>query len=224
MTTTIKDKLMEVDGIGASKADELIKLGVKRISDLRKRGLNLPLQTKLYLKHKPLKKIPYALIQEIDSKLKSKFKMLKIQYCILGSYRRKKPYSRDIDIQIITTNSMDKPISVISSLGSIEIYARGEDKLSGYLKYGGHILKLDMFKSIPTEAVAMKLYATGSKDWNIYMRSVAKKNGYLLNQKGLFDSKGNKIKCISEKCIFDKLGIKYIAPQFRDNPWNHHNK
>jgi len=59
------------------------------------------------------------------------------------------------------------------------------------------------------------LYFTGSKGFNISIRSEARKKGLLLNQHGLFDNKGNRIPAYTEKEIFDALSVKYVPPNFR---------
>ena len=87
-------------------------------------------------------------------------------------------------------------------------------------KYSKIAHKVDIkFYSSSTYYSAI-LYFTGSKTFNINMRQIAKKKGYLLNEYGLFKiSKGSinlipeKIK--SEKNIFDILGIPYISPSNR---------
>ena len=60
----------------------------------------------------------------------------------------------------------------------------------------------------------MILYSTGSQMHNIHMRSVAKKQGYKLNQIGLY--KGDKlIPTTSEEEIFKLLGMPYVVPEKR---------
>lgn len=202
------DKLLEIDGLGKSKVDELIKSGIKRISDLHK--YNIPLQTKLYLQLKPSKTISSSYISTLDNKLNKYTKA----YCIVGSYRRKKPFSRDVDILI--TSKLDNFIKHIRRLGDFHIYSHGDDKISGYL-VSDIVIKIDVFKVDKDKLAFMKLYSTGSKEWNIYMRYIAKSKGYLLNQNGLKNIKsGRYIPCKTEKCIFKKLDIPYKAPKDRE--------
>jgi len=59
------------------------------------------------------------------------------------------------------------------------------------------------------------LFMTGSKQFNIKMRKIAKKMNYKLNEYGLYlNSKKIKIKC--EKDIFKKLNMKFIQPKYRN--------
>ena len=58
------------------------------------------------------------------------------------------------------------------------------------------------------------LYFTGSKDFNISMRSRAKSLGYVLNQHGLF--KGNeRVHVYTEKDIMNQLNMEFVSPLHR---------
>jgi DNA polymerase/3'-5' exonuclease PolX len=65
----------------------------------------------------------------------------------------------------------------------------------------------------------MLLYATGSGRFNIRMRATAKRLGYLLNQRGLYKKVSStvlrRIPVVSERALFKKLGMKYLAPNER---------
>ena len=60
----------------------------------------------------------------------------------------------------------------------------------------------------------MLLYSTGSKQFNINLRTKAKKLGYKLNQEGLFKN-NKKINVRGEKGIFKKLKVPYLPPEKR---------
>uniref|UniRef100_A0A7C6EE25 DNA polymerase beta thumb domain-containing protein n=1 Tax=candidate division WOR-3 bacterium TaxID=2052148 RepID=A0A7C6EE25_UNCW3 len=59
------------------------------------------------------------------------------------------------------------------------------------------------------------LYLYGSGNFNIMMRALAKRKGYLLNQYGLFDRKTNQRITTKEKKIFELLGLNWIPPEQR---------
>jgi DNA polymerase/3'-5' exonuclease PolX len=59
------------------------------------------------------------------------------------------------------------------------------------------------------------LWFTGSKLFNINMRSKAKKMGYILNQKGLFDKNGEQIPVFTEKDIMKELKMQWTPPEKR---------
>jgi DNA polymerase/3'-5' exonuclease PolX len=81
---------------------------------------------------------------------------------------------------------------------------------------------MDFFRANPIESPYMLLYSTGSKEFNLKMRSHAKQHGYLLNQKGLYYA-DDKTKLVrtgikSEKEIFQVLGMQYTPPHLRNTP------
>jgi DNA polymerase/3'-5' exonuclease PolX len=58
------------------------------------------------------------------------------------------------------------------------------------------------------------MHSTGSGEFNVSIRSIAKKKGYRLNQYGLW--KGDQ--CVAsreERDIFAVLGLQYIQPEWR---------
>jgi DNA polymerase/3'-5' exonuclease PolX len=65
----------------------------------------------------------------------------------------------------------------------------------------------------------MLLYATGSKQFNIRMRGIAKRMGYVLNQYGLYklpiNPNSTPLPVNSEKDFFKILEIPYIPPPNR---------
>jgi DNA polymerase/3'-5' exonuclease PolX len=213
----LKSSLIEIAGIGQTKADELIKNGLKSMGELQQKKWQDQLTdgTKLLMKYKPLRKIPRAYIQKIESRLIG----FKHSTKLVGSYLRHKPYSRDIDIMIVSDKKkiLDeyvKYLTDVANFKSIHIYAQGVDKMSLLVKFKNTYLKIDVFVSTVDQQYAMLLYSTGSKEFNIKMRSIAKKQGYLLNQRGL--SKSNVIIPVkSEKDIFKKLHMDYVPAQNR---------
>lgn len=64
------------------------------------------------------------------------------------------------------------------------------------------------------------LYLTGSGAFNIWMRSLARNKGYLLNQYGLFKRDSGKLISTKEVEIFNLLGVDYIAPELRSEKYN----
>jgi DNA polymerase/3'-5' exonuclease PolX len=113
-----------------------------------------------------------------------------------------------------------------TQFNNVRVYAHGKDKVSLVILVTKdakrHIYyKVDVFRSSPKTQYSMLLYSTGSKQFNIRMRGVARKKGYLLNQNGLFkldkNGKSNKtpIPVKSEKDFFRILGMKYVLPENR---------
>ena len=91
----------------------------------------------------------------------------------------------------------------------------------GMCKYKNNPVRRIDIRYIPRTSVgAAKLYFTGSGDFNKNMRTYALKNGYTINEYGIYKlkadkSKGLKMKTRTEKDIFDVLKIEYVEPQNR---------
>jgi DNA polymerase (family 10) len=224
----IQDKLYNdlkgILGIGSEKAKKLILEGVKDIKDLhyKKWFEKLPNETKIFLSKIPEKPIPYNNIKVIEKLIKK----IKIKMEFVGSYRRKKSFSNDIDIMLISDNEniLDEFLNKLNKLTKNKTYpySKGSDKMSIIIDTENitpekHIYKLDIFRCPKDIYIPMLLYSTGSKEFNIFMRSIAKRKGYLLNQNGLFrKNNGEKITGLNtEKDYFDLLGILYKNPEDR---------
>lgn len=217
-------ELKKILGIGDERAKLLINEGLKDIKDLqlKKWKDKLTDETKLFLSKTPEKPIPYLDIQKIE-KL---FKKLKFKLEFVGSYRRKKNKSNDIDIMVISNDEMilDKFLLSIIKLTKNKIYpySKGPDKMSIIIDTENitdtkHIYKIDIFRCSTEIYIPMLLYSTGSKEFNINMRSIAKRKGYLLNQNGIYKkTTGEKIYGLkSEQDYFNLLSIKYKNPEER---------
>ena len=207
----------QIKGIGKARSNILALAGVKTADDLndKKYRALLSKETTAYLDLKPVDKIPHDYIKKFEAILnKISNKILKLT--LVGSYRRKKPYSRDVDVMI--TSKKENAIEIfknkIQDLFETRVYAQGPNKLSMII-IADITFKIDAFKTIPTEEIPMLLYSTGSKEFNIYMRGTAKKQGYLLNQKGLYKDNTLITGLKKEEDYFKILGIVYVKPENR---------
>lgn len=212
-------------GIGNEKAKTLIDAGLKNMNQLKLKKYQQLLNndTKLFLSMKPLREILHQDIKKLEPYILSSAKGIG-KAVIVGSFRRKKQMSRDIDVMIVSDkkDALDKYLNKLKSElpNCIFPYAVGSDKLSmlvdmtkaKLLKQKNKVFKLDVFKTNSEDEIPMLLYSTGSKENNIEMRSIAKKAGYLLNQKGLFKN-GKKINNLKSEADYYKiLGMKYKDP------------
>ena len=89
----------------------------------------------------------------------------------------------------------------------------------GLAKYlDNPIRRLDI-RLIPLESFfTAYLYFTGSYEFNERMRGIAKRQGYKLNEYGLYKKTGDTYKLIkvkSEEDIFKVLGMDYVEPEKR---------
>jgi DNA polymerase/3'-5' exonuclease PolX len=89
-------------------------------------------------------------------------------------------------------------------------------KYMGFSKYkDNHIRRIDIRFVTNDSFASALLYFTGSGEFNVKMRNIAKEKGYKLSEYGLFDKDDNKVKLKSEKAIFKFLGMDYVEPENR---------
>lgn len=216
----IRIQLQRINGIGPKLASKLLKMDVTKVSDLKKKlyYTELPTNVQVYVKYKPLDRIPRKLIDRIYDILSIHFKKYKVgKFHFVGSYRRGNSTSSDIDV-LINKKFIDNCPDFIQFLNLTDLkvyppYLTGSQKISTILFYG-YTVKIDFFIAPPEEYMYSLLYSTGSRELNIRMRKRASDMGLLLNHKGLF--KNNiRIKLKTERDIFKKLNISYIPPKKR---------
>jgi DNA ligase (NAD+) len=253
-------------GIGPVKAKELVEL--KNISTLEELELRqnelqenkLPLlnskqQIGLKYYNDLLKRIPREEIEEFKIVLETNFKETLAEnneaqknhkFEIVGSYRRNKPESGDIDL-IFTSYNNNKIVfeNFIKKLQSkkilLEILSKGETKsltIGKLPKATSTSRRIDFLYTPPEEYPFAILYFTGSKEFNTAMRQHALNVDLTLSEHGFYkllkksnqtkDTKDTKIKQIkqekvvdvlfkTEKDIFNFLHMEYKEPQDRIN-------
>jgi DNA polymerase/3'-5' exonuclease PolX len=211
----LRQHLSTLLGIGNKKIDELLAKGLSNIKQIHSKKYfdMLNLDTQITLMHKPNRDINYDDVNKLEDKLTKFSKSI----VLTGSYRRKKPVLRDIDIlfKYSKTKSLEKYLEYLKIVfKNIYIYSNGPNKVS--LIFHDVKYKADIFIANEANYYSMLLYTTGSKDFNIFMRTHAKKLGFLLNQNGIFKN-GKKINKDddSEKKLFDILGLEYVVPEKR---------
>jgi DNA polymerase/3'-5' exonuclease PolX len=120
-----------------------------------------------------------------------------------GSFRRAKETVGDLDIVCFNREDYLQNVSQLDF-----IIGSGDKKTSG-LKMGRQV-------DIRVGDWATVLYLTGSKEFNISQRSIAKKMDFTLNEYGLFYSNGTRLDTgNSEEEIFKHLGMEYVMPPLR---------
>jgi DNA ligase-1 len=153
-----------------------------------------------------------------------------------GSFIRNKPDSGDVDALISTSvpseNIMDYFYKKLIKNGIIDpnnVLAKGPFKIMVIAKIDEFYRHLDIFYYTADVYPFALLFTTGSKEFNISMRSHAIKKGYSLNEKNLtvgsasgrpvtkeeYLAKINKEKPEKEEDIFNFLDYKYLSPKDR---------
>jgi len=132
---------------------------------------------------------------------------------IAGSIRRCKETVKDIDLLIATKKPKVVSKKFISLPHVDSVTAEGETKTSVIL-YNG--LAVDLRVVSEKEFPYALHHFTGSKEHNVAMRSLAKKQGVKMNEYGLF--KGTELlKCKDEVEIYKRLGLAFIPPELRED-------
>ena len=143
---------------------------------------------------------------------------------IAGSLRRKKETIGDIDIVVSAKKKDVKAImKLFTTHKNVErIIGEGETKSSVVLDTG---INCDLRIVNDSEFPFALNYFTGSKDHNVRIRSLARENGWSLNEYGfsIIDSgekrgKSKKVvPCKEEKDIYKAVGLPYIEPELRED-------
>ena len=242
-------------GIGPIKAKELVD--TKNIITLEQLRMQqdaiqenkLPLlnsKQKIGLKYYEdlLKRIPRTEIDEFKELLIHNFNETIIEnsetqenntFEIVGSFRRNKSESGDIDL-IITSYNNNKIVyeqfikKLVAKHIVIEVLSRGETKcltIGKLLKESAIPRRIDFLYALPDEFAFSILYFTGSKEFNTAMRQHALNVGLTLNEHGFHKmttinsvrTKEEKITMLfkSEQDIFDYLCMEYKEPHERIN-------
>ena len=247
-----KNKLMQIHGIGNILADKLLKMGITNIEELRKRQneeidgkgkkklklLNNVQQIGLKYYEETIQRIPRKEIEDYEILFKEHFintvedekeDILNHNFEIVGSYRRGKNDSGDIDIIITSLNNnkkvFDKFLNKLKKENLIEEFlSKGPVKslVIGRLNKESIARRIDFLYSPPEEYAFAILYFTGSKEFNTAMRTIANNNNLTLSEHGFY-KKINKVKeekivdvdFKTEKDIFDYLNMKYKEPNER---------
>ncbi|MDI6851274.1 MAG: hypothetical protein QMD82_04995 [bacterium] len=150
-------------------------------------------------------RIPYKEARLMVEKIKEILSKKGITHEIYGSFVREEETIGDLDL-LLYEQDCEKAKKLLKGL---DFYSRIE------------------FYCIPEEYKdsweSFALYLTGSGEFNIWMRAIAKNKGYLLSQYGLFDRETGKLITTREKEIFHLLGLEYIPPKKRSirfrNEW-----
>lgn len=134
---------------------------------------------------------------------------------IAGSLRRMKETIGDLDILASSEDPGAVMDHFISYPEVAQVLAKGTTKSSVVLN--DH-LQVDLRVVEEKSYGAALQYFTGSKDHNVTLRGIAIKQGYKLNEYGLFDKTTERyIAGRNEQEIYKKIGMQYIEPELREN-------
>ena len=191
---------MELD----QKSRELIEKGIRNIEQLKERKEELLNNVqKMGLKYyddvsKPIPRDDIDMFKKMFDEEFKKVAEKDSKYEIVGSYRRGKKASGDIDV-IITSENQEVFKKFVDSLKEkiiVEILSYGNTKalVIGKLEENSTARRIDFMYTPPDEYPFAILYFTGSKAFNTVMRGHALKIGISLNEHGMYEKQQGKEK------------------------------
>ena len=190
---------------------KLKRFGEKKVENMM-RGLKLHKKTE----ERMLLWNALQLGENVVEELK-KIKEVK-QIELAGSLRRKKETVGDIDILVsCLQKDRKKIIQAFTSLKICErVLAKGDKKASIIIKKDHRQMDLRIVDE--SEWGAALLYFTGSKEHNIFLRTLAKEKGLKINEYGVFRIKDDKkVAGKTEEEIYNLFGFQWIPPEIRED-------
>lgn len=215
------DTLQNIYGVGPKKAQDLIAAGYTTIASLRANPklLNKNQQIGLRYYEDLLKRIPRS---EMDKHAALLMEASPCEGVIVGSYRRGKPDSGDIDMLIRSgSETLADFVATLKAKGYIrEVLALGEHKCMAICSLNGIARRLDILVTPMEEYPFAVFYFTGSDTFNVAVRSHALSRGYTLNEHGIVHIKtGCSVKGVkTEKDLFSLLKLQWVEPVNRTGP------
>ena len=224
------DVFLEIHGIGPAYAYDLAVDGYRTIEDLKKAvadgklTLNKTQTIGLTYHDNIIARIPRLEMVEHEKVLKEVATKAGCPLTdIVGSYRRGRPDSGDIDMLLCSTDAkmLDAMVKTLTDGHYIrEKLALGAHKFMGICRLGKlPFRRLDILLTPPEEYGYALLYFTGSQRFNILVRQHALTLGYTLNEHRLapVNERAKPVPILrTEAEILAFLGIKYVDPRDRE--------
>lgn len=205
--------------LGISNREELVKalqdgsvlklrgFGEKRVEKLLNGlGVQKKFEDRISLKE------ALAIGNRIVKEMKKCREVNKIE--VAGSIRRRKETIGDIDV-LVSCKKEDRP-KIISHFVQMkrvkEVLVSGATKVS--VRIADHHRQVDLRLVEEDEWGAALVYFTGSKQHNIYLRTMAKDKGLKINEYGVFKG-SEKIAGRTEEEVYRSLDLKWVKPEKR---------
>lgn len=188
----------------------LKRFGAKKVENMM-RGLKLQKQSE----ERMLLWKALQIGERIVESMKKLREIKKIE--LAGSIRRGRETIGDIDILVSCQPSHRKKVVREFTLlpDRKMVLAKGETKASIIIREQNKQVDLRVLNE--QEWGSGLLYFTGSKEHNVYLRSLAKENGMKINEYGVFRQKDDKrIAGKTEEEIYSLFGFQFIPPEIRE--------
>jgi len=221
---TIKN-FKRIWGAGEGTATEWYNLGYRKLENLpllllteqQRLGLTYLNDLEIPIPRKEIKELGKLINEDLEHLVGGDYKGV-----VVGSYRRGKLESKDIDILIYPTKKGLDESDILrwviqERFPDIKVLSFGSTRFTGLVwsKSSSKWRHLDIWVSKLEEIPFALLAYTGPANTNIDLRKVAIKKGWKLNEKGLFDGGGKFIPAKSEEDIYSILEVPYSEPENR---------
>lgn len=222
--------LTSVGGIGAKTAHALWQaLGVHNIAELKRAAERGRIRKLSHFGERSEQKILEALAfyeettgrrplgQVLEQAQRLEATLAEIpgveQAKVAGSIRRHRETIGDVDL-LVATHDPERVCEVFGALSEVQkVLAQGPTKTTVRLTNG---MDADLRVLAPESFGAALLYFTGSKAHNVTLRKLAQKQGFKLNEYGLFHGE-QRIAGKTEQEIYKALGLSFIPPELRED-------
>jgi DNA polymerase (family X) len=152
-------------------------------------------------------------VHDMEEYMRGSPEVIKVE--IAGSARRRKETIGDLDL-LVSSLEPEKAMKRFISMPPVErVVSHGATRSTVILR--GH-LQADCRVISPEAYGAALQYFTGSKEHNVKLRTIGVKQGYKLNEYGLFHRDDETLVASdTEENIYKTLGMQYIPPELREN-------
>ena len=137
----------------------------------------------------------------------------------VGSFRRGLPLLGDLDMLVIPNFSEKECMEAFRIACADQKLLSNKDGLSVCdVLFDGMPVPVNVFTTVQNQWGAALMYSTGSREYNIRYRSIAKDRGLLVNEYGVFDRNGKPISDsgYSERAVCRAIGIPWVSPSERE--------
>lgn len=133
---------------------------------------------------------------------------------IAGSLRRGKPEVGDVDLVVMAKDRVTGYAEVNAVLGSKFGWQIGDPTKAKHSGLWGGV-QIDVAIATKGDWGAKLMFLTGSWQWNVKQRVLAKRKGLKLNEKGLWDEE-SRVAGATEAELYAALGMKFVEPRDRE--------
>ncbi|MGH7309122.1 MAG: DNA polymerase/3'-5' exonuclease PolX, partial [Candidatus Rokuibacteriota bacterium] len=134
---------------------------------------------------------------------------------VAGSLRRRRETVKDVDLLVTSTEPRRVTLALVELPSVVEVLAHGDTKASVRHREG---LQIDLRVVEPEALGAALQYFTGSKEHNVRLRELARRQGLSISEYGVFDERtGARVAGATEEDVYASVGLAWIPPELRED-------